>query len=148
MLASVVLLAIQCLVSLLDVQSEHLCSHTSHTCSKYAVTDPDNPDYPGIPDGARQLAMCADDSLALSRPTAYPTHSETLSAGLLASSLDVVSPQQLGTKAGKQTPSSLAGLGPDDSHNRKSPAVALAGDAALCHPWGTTGTTRIFFAFL
>ena len=37
---------------LFDAQSDHLCSHTSHTCSKYPVTDPDNPDYPGIPDGA------------------------------------------------------------------------------------------------
>jgi hypothetical protein len=34
-----------------DAQSEHLCSHTSHML-EVSVTDPDNPDYPGIPDGA------------------------------------------------------------------------------------------------
>ena len=45
--------------------------------------------------------MRVDDSLALHRPKAYPAHSATLTAGLLAlHSRHAVSPQQLGTKAG------------------------------------------------
>ena len=59
--------------------------------------------YVGRPDGLEGLALALgdiegpvgharDDSLAVPGPEAYPTHSGTLTAGLLASSLDAVSP--------------------------------------------------------
>jgi hypothetical protein len=53
-----------------------------------------------------------DDNLALLRPKAYPAHSGTLTAGLLASSLDAVSPQAARDQGWQTHATRSAGLGP------------------------------------